>query len=211
MRTRAVFFPSGDLKLQGYCYYPDKDGVMPGVVLCHPHPLHGGSMSSSVIKAIGQELTEKSIIAFMFNFRGVGKSEGEYDNGIGEQEDVKAAITWLESQTAVEKDKIGLAGYSFGGGMASAVAANNNKVKSLALVSPFIEPPQINCLTNSRIKKYFITGGDDDMIFPGDVEAFFNATAEPKEMEIIQGIDHFWFGSENIVGKKIADFLSGVL
>lgn len=211
MRKEPVFFPSGGLTLHGFCYYPEVEGILPGVVLCHPHPLNGGSMSSSVIRALGQELAEKSIVAFMFDFRGVGRSQGIFDNGIGEQDDAEAALKWLENQPMVDKSKIGLAGYSFGGGVAAMVASKNNTVKALALISPYLQPVNINCLKASKIQKYFITGGDDDLITAEDVDAFYKASADSKKMEIIPDVDHFWFGSEKMLGRKVADFMSGAI
>jgi uncharacterized protein len=211
MRLESVNFPCGELILNGYCYYPDVIGIVPGVVLCHPHPQNGGSMSSSVIRMLGSELAERSIIAFMFNFRGVGKSQGSYSNGIGEQDDAEAAVRWLEAQSTVNKDRLGLAGYSFGGGIAAAVTAKNSLIKALALVSPYLESSKVNCLNQSNIQKYFVTGNDDELILPEDVEAIYKNSAEPKELEIISGIDHFWFGNEKLLARKVVDFLSGAL
>jgi uncharacterized protein len=211
MRQEAVFFPCGALTLHGYCYYPDSGSFFPAVVLCHPHPLNGGSMNSSVIRSIGVELAERSIIAFMFNFRGVGKSQGSYGGGIEEQHDVLAAIDWLEAQPSVDKNKLGMAGYSFGGGVAAGTACKDSRIKALALISPYIESSKVNLLNRSAIPKYLITGDDDDLISKEDVELIFNSSAEPKSFEVIPGIDHFWFGSEKTLAGKVVDFLTGIL
>ena len=211
MRQESVFFPCGELNLNGDCYYPDKIGNFPAVVLCHPHPLNGGSMSSSVIRALGKALVERSIVAFMFNFRGVGKSQGSYNNGIGEQGDTIAALDWIESQSLIDKEKIGLAGYSFGGGVAASVASRDIRVKTIALISPYLEPVAYNQLEDCYIPKYFITGGDDNLILPETVETIYKASSEPKRFEIVPGIDHFWFGFEESLAHKVEDFLSEVL
>lgn len=99
LRQSAVSFPCGKLRLEGICYFPEGKEVFPAVVLCHPHPLYGGSMDNNVVLAVASVLVSKSIIALMFNFRGVGGSEGGYGGGVAEQEDVKAAIKWLISQS----------------------------------------------------------------------------------------------------------------
>src|SRR4030042_345778 len=109
MKTRDVRFTCGKLKLEGVCYYPDGAGKFPGVVLCHPHPMYGGSMINNVILELATVLPLKGIIALMFNFRSVGRSQGSFDNGTGEQEDVKAAIDWLISQPEVDAGRIGVA------------------------------------------------------------------------------------------------------
>ena len=106
MKHASISFPCGDLILEGGCYYPEGDSPLSGVILCHPHPLYGGSMNNNVIQTLAATLVKCSIIAFMFNFRGVGRSEGSFGDGIDEQEDVIAAIDWLVSQTEIDADDI---------------------------------------------------------------------------------------------------------
>jgi hypothetical protein len=211
MRQEAVFFPCGEIKLSGYCYYPDKSGVLPGVVICHPHPQNGGSMSNNVIRILGLELVERSVVTLMFNFRGVGKSQGSFDSGIGEQDDAIAAINWLETQLPVDKQRIGIAGYSFGGGVAAKIASRDARVKSVALISPYLEPVFTSILQKCSKPKYFITGDEDDLIPPENVKSVFDLSAEPKQLELIPGVDHFWAGHEKKLAQKVADFLMGVL
>ena len=148
MRTNKISFTSGELKLEGYCYYPDNEKPCPGVVLCHPHPLHGGSMRATVIRQLGLELTTHNIITMMFNFRGVGRSEGNFGGGIAEQDDVTAALNWLISQSQVNNTKIGVAGYSFGGAVAAPVACRDSRIAAMALISPAIDESFINELKN---------------------------------------------------------------
>ena len=92
-------------------------------------------MDNNVILSVSSALVEKSIIAFMFNFRGVGGSQGSYGDGIAEQEDVAAAISWLVSQPAVDSNRVGLLGYSFGAAVALSVACVDARVRAVALIS----------------------------------------------------------------------------
>ena len=206
MRQTAIWFQSGTIKLQGYCYYPDTDGTFPAVVLCHPHPLNGGSMSNMVIRTLGKALTDRSMIAVMFNFRGVGKSEGSYGAGIGEQEDLIAALDWTVSQKEVDKERIGAAGYSFGGSVALPVAGRDPRIKALALISPALDGSHIPHLKQYNGPKFIISGAEDDLILPGSVESWHREATEPKYMELIEGADHFWFGMDDIVGDKVAAY-----
>jgi alpha/beta superfamily hydrolase len=96
-----VTFPCGELKLEAAWHHPDGMGPFPGVVVCHPHPLHGGDMSNNVISAICETLAKHSIAALRFNFRGVGNSEGEFGGGYQEQDDIAAALTFHPHQASM--------------------------------------------------------------------------------------------------------------
>ena len=91
-------------------------------------------MSNNVVFAIFQVLAQRSIAAFRFNFRGVGKSEGDFGEGITEQEDVKAALAFISTTPDIDQKRTGLAGYSFGAGVALPVALQDERVNLLALV-----------------------------------------------------------------------------
>lgn len=210
MKQIDINFHCGQLTLEGACYYPDGKGIFPAVILCHPHPLYGGSMHSSVIMSMGANLVGKSIIAFMFNFRGVGKSEGSYAGGIGECEDVVAAINWLVPQPEVDKSKLGLAGYSFGASVAAPVGCDDERVKAIALISPALETSQITKLKDCTKPRFIISGSEDDVISREEVELVNGELAEPKRFEIIEGADHFWMGYEGLVAEKVTTFFEGI-
>jgi alpha/beta superfamily hydrolase len=206
LRQSAVSFTCGKLTLQGLCYFPDGVGVFPAVVLCHPHPLYGGSMDNNVILTASSALVERSIIAFMFNFRGVGGSQGSYGDGVAEQEDAKAAISWLVLQPAVDSSRLGLLGYSFGAGVALPVACDDDRVKAVALISLPPGPSQSSQLKDC-IKPKLIICGTNDFVVPLDQARLMNQeAAEPKQFELISGADHFWVGYEPVLAEKVAAF-----
>ncbi len=211
MRRSSITFPSGNLKLEGVCYFPDCEGSAPAVVLCHPHPLYGGTMYNNVIQATASALLDESIIALMFNFRGVGGSEGDYGGGVAEQEDVVAAISWLVSQSGVDGRRVGLFGYSFGAAVALPVACADERVKAVALVSPPLEPSRIHLLKNCARPKLIICGTDDFFVPLEQVELIKRQAAEPKQVELIPGADHFWWGQEVEMAGKVAAFFKAKL
>ncbi|RLJ02607.1 MAG: alpha/beta hydrolase, partial [Candidatus Aenigmatarchaeota archaeon] len=108
MKEEKVFFQAGDVKIEGMLYNAPGEK---GAVVTHPHPLYGGDMHNNVVETVVQAYREKGYATLRFNFRGVGRSTGSYDEGIGEQEDVRAALAYL---TGTGKTSIDLAGYSFG-------------------------------------------------------------------------------------------------
>ena len=194
--------------LEGACYFPEGEGVFPAVVLCHPHPLYGGSMDNNVILALEAALITNSIIAFMFNFRGVGGSQGKFGDGINEQKDVTAAINWIVSQPEVDVSKVGLVGYSFGAFVSLPVACDDKRIKAMALISPPLEPSHISELKDCAKPKFIVSGSEDAFVPPAQVELLNRKLSGPKQFELISGADHFWWGYELIIAEKIADFFS---
>ena len=80
-----MMFPCGELSLEGALTIPEGTGTFPAIIVCHPHPLYGGSMHNNVINSVCEALAQSSLISFKFNFRGVDASQGEFDQGDGEQ------------------------------------------------------------------------------------------------------------------------------
>jgi alpha/beta superfamily hydrolase len=210
LKRLHISFPSGELTLEGVWHLPDSDGPLPAVIVCHPHPLYGGNMSANVVFYICQALAGAGIAALRFNFRGVGKSGGRFSEGIAEQEDVQAALALALSTDNIDQNRIGLAGYSFGGGVAAAVAVREERIKMLALVSPAFfdggEP-----LKGYIKPKFIIIGKNDNVIPQRELRELFGEMPEPKQLEIISGADHFWEGFVDEVAQRVTDFFSGGL
>jgi len=200
-----ISFPSGELRLEGVWHLPEGKKTFPAVIVCHPHPLYGGSMSANVVFYICQALALHNIAALRFNFRGVGKSGGKFGEGIAEREDVRAALAFVSSAENIKGSKIGLAGYSFGGGVAASVAVRDERVKMLALVSPALAYGG-ESLKGYKKPKFIIIGENDNMVAPEEVEEAVEAMPKPKRFEIIPGADHFWAGYEEIVAEKVCRF-----
>jgi alpha/beta superfamily hydrolase len=198
-----VTFRSGDLTLEGVFHRP-LAMPHPAAVVCHPHPLYGGDMHNSVVTAVCQALVGASIGALRFNFRGVGRSQGGFDDGVGERDDVLAAIAYLRGLEGVDPAKVGLVGYSFGAAMS--LLATDEHVVALAAISPpsfgsAIPPLAIRCPT------LLITGDRDDVAPSGHVTALARRLGERCRVEVVAGADHFWWG----YGEKLAQIVAGFL
>jgi alpha/beta superfamily hydrolase len=207
MNRKAVTFPCGQLTLEGSYSYPESKDALAAVVICHPHPLYGGSMNNNVVMKLASVLSNTSIAALMFNFRGVGRSEGSYGGSIGEREDVSAAIDWLLSQPGVDGERIGLAGYSFGAMVGAPVACLDVRVKAVALIAPPLDTEQIELLKKCTIPKLIIGGSEDDVALPEEIEMWSNELPEPKRFHIIEGANHFWQGYEDTVAETVKTFM----
>ena len=201
-----VRFSGAGLELEGILHLPAGEGPFPAVAVCHPHPLYGGDMHNNVVLAICHALAEASIAALRFNFRGVGQSEGDFANGIGEQEDVVSALAFLSSVNKVNPNKIGLAGYSFGTQVALPVAPQREQVKAMALVSPFLSAWDWEQLKSYVRPKLFLCGDKDHYVSYQEIQRLVSGLPEPSRCEVIPGADHFWWGHEGEVAEKVSAF-----
>ncbi|MEW6142276.1 MAG: alpha/beta fold hydrolase [Chloroflexota bacterium] len=207
MNPLRVSFPSGTLTLEGSLTLPEAATRVPAVAVCHPHPLYGGSMYNNVVDAIISALTERHIASFKFNFRGTGQSEGEHDNGNGEQDDLIAALDYLTSRNEIDSRRLGVVGYSFGGMVAARLASREKRIKTLALVSPALSPPDLSRLKDLACPVLIISGDRDDFVPSASVRALQKYLPQPSLAETVASADHFWWGQEKTMADKVADYL----
>jgi len=211
MKKARVSFSSGGLFLEGILAIPEGAGPFPAVIVCHPHPLYGGSMDNNVVCSLSETLTRASLASFKFNFRGVGGSQGEFGQGIGEREDVEAAIAFIITVKEVDSKRIGLAGYSAGAGFALPIGFNDDRIRALAAVSPPFPMFDFDFLKSCPKPKLLISGSRDNLIPINQFLEFCQNLPEPKECESIEGADHFWWGYESSLAAKVTTFFTKVL
>jgi hypothetical protein len=205
LTSKHVFFPCGDLWLEGELSLPEGKIPFPVVVICHPHPLYGGDMDNNVVTAISSALVKDSIAALRFNFRGVGNSGGKFNEGIGEQEDVKAVLDFISKLPEIDSKRIGLAGYSFGGLITLSVAIGDSRIKRLALISPALKEKDWAQLKKYNMPKFVLVGDADDIV---PFRSFQYLFGDNKQYKIIDGADHFWAGYEIEISRKISSFFT---
>jgi alpha/beta superfamily hydrolase len=196
-------FPSGDLTLEGV-FHRALAAPYPAAVVCHPHPQFGGDMHNSVVTAVCQALVGAGIAALRFNFRGVGGSQGGFADGVGERDDVLAALAYLRGLEGVDSAKVGLVGYSFGA--AVSLLAADEQVEALAAISPpsigsAIPPLAIRCPT------LLIAGDRDDVAPTGWLTTLAGVIGSHCRVEVVPGADHFWWGHAEKLAPIIAGFL----
>ncbi len=200
--SRAVKFASGALTLEGVLDVPEQSRA-PGIVVCHPHPTYGGDMHNNVVHAICETAAGNGIAALRFNFRGAGHSEGRYDNGIGEQDDVRAALAYLREQPEVDAGRVALAGYSFGA--AIALQAADDRLNAFVAVSlPTTMPvgqAKISC------PALFVSGDEDEYSDAGELTRLVRGLGPQSELKLLPGLGHFWFGVERDLQAIISPFL----
>jgi len=188
MREERVFYESGGLMLEGL--YAPSPGTR-GVVVAHPHPLMGGSMRDNVVMALVAVFQQNRYSTLRFNFRGVGRSEGIFDDGVGEVEVLKASMACLSGQGV---SGMAVAGYSFGALMAAKHLLNDWNIALTVLVSPPTDGPVIDG-ARFRGTRGFMVCGDRDPFCRIDVLQQ-EAGKAGWDLAVIPGADHFYFGYE---------------
>ncbi len=174
-------------------------------VVAHPHPLHGGTMDNKVVYTLFNSVLELGYIAVKFNFRGTGNSEGAFDHGIGEVEDVVAVAQSIQNQFIDHAGDLPLllAGFSFGGGVQIQVAERLNP-RSLILVSPSLRHADV-LKVPENVKNTLIIQGDKDDIVP--LNAILDwAAPQCLPVVIIPGAEHFFHGKLNMLKRVILDY-----
>jgi alpha/beta superfamily hydrolase len=165
-------------------------------VVCHPHPLYGGTLHNKVVFHAMKALNSFGFPVLRFNFRGTGLSEGEHANGVEEVEDVRVALDWLESEYALP---VICAGFSFGAAVGLRAAYDDARVPALiALGLPALPVEGRNYsfefLRECAKPKLFVSGSRDQYAPPGKLEALVETFAEPKKLVRIEAGDHFFEG-----------------
>lgn len=219
---------SHPVQLEGMLHTIVPDRESPAALVCHPHPLGGGSMHNRVIVAICRALSAEGILALRFNFRGVGRSSGLHDNGKGEQADVSGALDWLVAQPGVDPGRVSLAGYSFGAWVGLNYAQRDPRIAALAAVglvawhydAEFYETQaradlgvedwqfDPSFLTTVTRPKLLITGERDTLAPPDKLRHLVDRLPEPKELEVLPGASHAYQGYERAIGKRVASFFA---
>lgn len=174
-------------------------------LVCHPHPVYGGTLHNKVVHHTSLALQEKGLSVLRFNFRGAGESEGEHDQGRGEAEDVRAALSYLQGR--LPGAEVVLAGFSFGAWVGLRVGCQEERVTALVGVGLPTNMSDFSYLTTCRKPKLFVQGTDDQFGAPGAVEEVVEQAAEPKELIWIQNADHFFAGHLQELRRAISEHL----
>ena len=212
MRQSAIAFKSKGLLLEGVLAGPHGiAGSLAGVVVCHPHPLFGGNMDNSLVLGLCQSLVREGFMTFRFNFRGVGKSEGEFTKGEKEYEDVKAALSLLRDWPGVNRRKVGLVGYSFGAAMILTGISTFRGAGAFMLVSPPPSAFDVPKLEKDRRPKLLVTGDRDRLASYDSIRDKAGALGGDVQVSLVRGADHSWKGHEAEAGDLAARFFAGAL
>jgi len=165
-------------------------------LVCHPHPMYGGTMHNKVVFHAMKALNGFGFPVLRFNFRETGLSEGNHDHGLGEAEDVRAALDWLEHEYELP---VIFAGFSFGAAVGLRVACPDDRVKAVIGLGVPVKPSEervydLDFLQTCDKPKLFVSGSRDQFGPRAAFEELVNRVPEPKRLVIIESADHFFEG-----------------
>ncbi len=206
MKEEKIFFPSSGFELEGLISTDEAFFAKGGVVLCHPHPQYGGDMHNSVILSGVHAAWEAGLSTLRFNLRGVGESEGAYSDGIGEMEDVQAAVECLNGTFRERDHFLILVGYSFGAWTGMPIAIRDGRIVGIVAIAPPLKMYDFGYLKGWRKKKLIVAGSQDLFCPLPLLEEWYQHLDEPKSLIIIEGADHFFFSHERSLLSPLREF-----
>jgi|SRR5579885_158607 len=190
--------PSGTI--EGLLDDPDTAPAAVAVV-CHPHPLQGGTMQNKVAYMLARACNDMGALSLRFNFRGVGRSAGTFDNGIGETDDALAAIDWLTAQHPGLP--LWLGGFSFGSYVALR-AQSRRPVQRLVTVAPAVERFDTKDIVQPSCPWVLVQGMADDVVSPQAVLGWARGLPRPPRIIELAGAGHFFHGRLNELREAVA-------
>ena len=183
--------PAG--QLEALLEEPEDGAPVEACLVCHPHPLGGGTMHNKVVHRMARALRLAGRVVLRFNFRGVGKSAGEHAHGVGELEDARAALEWLRAR--YPELPYALAGFSFGSRVILKLGCEPGSATRLVAVGFPTVRETFPILATCTVPKIFISSTLDEFAPKEVLEEWFRGFAEPKQLVWIEAQDHFFAGN----------------
>jgi hypothetical protein len=201
--VREIPGPSGPLEA---LLEEPRDAPRAVVVFAHPLPTEGGTMHTKMVYQGAKGLVRAGCVVLRFNFRGVGRSPGAFDEGRGEQDDFRAAVDFMAAR--YPGLEIWAAGASFGSYVALTVGAADARVGALIAIAPPVDRYDFAALKPSDKPKFIVHGEEDELIPIRRVREFYAELKEPKELVVIDRANHLFEGQTGEVGDALEDLLT---
>jgi alpha/beta superfamily hydrolase len=173
-------------------------------VLCHPHPLFGGTMTNKVVHMLAKSFNELGMPTVRFNFRGIGRSAGAYDEGRGETADCEAVAAWAKQRWP--DAQLVLGGFSFGGAIAIRAATTLHPAK-LVTVAPAIRKVEVGPEHVPACPWLIVQGDNDELVDPNDIKQWAHGFSQPPVLKCLPGVDHFFHGKLNELRDTVIEWM----
>ncbi len=204
----SFMIPTRSGKLEAILREPHDLLPRGAAVLCHPHPVYGGTMDNRVVFRAGKAVMEAGFAALRFNFRGVGASTGTFDQGIGEKDDVSFVIDWLEQKYPA--NHLALIGFSFGAWVGLQVGCADRRIQAVAGLGLPLNFYNFDFLIDNPKPALFIVGTQDEFCPRDRMERLARRLPPSSKVHLIEGADHFFAHQLDHVQKLITDFFRGL-
>jgi uncharacterized protein len=200
IQSWSIAGPSGGL--EALLEEPDRQGPRLAALVCHPHPLYGGTMHNKVVYRIARGLRRSGSVVLRFNFRGVGRSGGAHGHLAGEIEDARAALDWLRAR--YPDLPFALAGFSFGAQVVAQVGCSIEGPQWLLAVGFPTRQGPAAYLETCRVRKIFLQSTNDQYGPRPEFEALYARVSEPKQLTWIESSSHFFAGGLDQLEEAVA-------
>lgn len=187
---------------------PERQRPPIAAVVCHPHPLFGGTMHNKVVYQAAKSLDALGLPVLRFNFRGAGQSAGEHDRGVGEQDDVRAALDFLAKQ--FPGVPLLLAGFSFGAWVGLRVGCEDARASHLIGLGIPVNSSDFSFLRQCKKPKLFVHGSLDQFGAIEEVKRLIASLSGENHLVVVEGVDHFFAGKLNQLDAAITNWLGEV-
>ena len=200
------FFLNGPAgKLEAVLWTPAGAAVPFAALVCHPHPLFGGTMHNKVVFHAAKALDALGIAVLRFNFRGAGLSEGSHDQGQGELDDVRSALEFLDEE--FPGTPLLVAGFSFGCWVGLRIGCEDARVEKLIGIGAPVNSSDFSYLARCVKPKLFVHGSNDQFGEVGKLRQMVAALPGENELVVVNGVDHFFTGKIEELGQAVTGWL----
>jgi uncharacterized protein len=205
--SRTFFLPGPVGRLEAVLWTP-RSPTAPAfaALVCHPHPLFGGTMHNKVVFQVAKSIDALGAPALRFNFRGAGLSEGAHDRGIGERDDARTALQFLVAE--FPGVPLLVAGFSFGSVAGLRVGCQASEVARLIALGLPVNNSDVSFLSECPKPKLFVHGGNDEHGDVRKVEELVPSLPGDNRLVIVEGVDHFFAGKLSEVDQAITTWLT---
>ena len=204
-----VFFNGPAGRIEGK-YSQSTNPKAPIALVLHPNPLYGGTMNNKVVYNVYKTLFENDFTVLRINFRGVGRSMGEFDNGVGEMTDAATALDWLQINHSLSKVNL-IAGFSFGAWIAMQLIMRRPEISDFLAVSPPVNKYDFSFLSPCPIPGLIVQGDKDSVVSEESVHDLAQRLVKQKNINVdyrmISGADHFFRDKIDLLNNEIDDYL----
>ncbi|HER27025.1 MAG TPA: alpha/beta fold hydrolase [Rhodospirillales bacterium] len=204
-----VIFNGPEGRLEGR-YHHSKRPSAPVALVLHPHPLHGGTMNNKVTYSLYQTFVKAGFSVLRFNFRGVGRSQGQHDNGLGELSDAASALDWMQTHNP-NATTCWIGGFSFGAWIAMQLMMRRPEIGGFISISPPAEDSDFSFLAPCPASGLIIHGEKDEIVPKEAVDKLAAKLSAQKNItityETVPGTDHFFSDSMDILNGHVSDYL----
>ena len=205
-----IFIPGPAGRLEAK-YYKSKKKTSPIALILHPHPQYGGTMNNKIVVETFNTFMDNEFSVCRLNFRGVGKSDGEFDNGQGELADAAAALDWIEREN-FDNSQCWIAGFSFGSLIAMQLLMRRPEINRFVIISPQPNVYDFSFLSPCPTSGIILHGKKDELVSKQSIDELKNRLANQKGINVqfdeISNANHFFSKSEELLKKSLDKYIS---